>query len=122
MKKFGKIKIMSEELISYGEFLEIAKKLNIKYGQVVSAERIPKSDKLLKLVVIFGSEEADEKIVVTNLGEIFEPSAFEGLVLPFVMNLLPSKMMGVTSQAMIMVPKIGDVIELNNYSLGSKLL
>jgi len=31
-------------------------------------------------------------------------------------------MMGVTSEAMIMVPKIGDVIELNNYSLGSKLL
>ena len=122
MKKFGKIKIMSEELISYGEFLEIAKKLDIKYGQVVSAERIAKSDKLLKLVVIFGSEEADKKVVVTNLGGNFEPSAFEGLVLPFVMNLVPSKMMGVTSEAMIMVPKIGDVIELNNYSLGSKLL
>ena len=113
---------MSKELISYGEFLEIEKKLEIKYGQVVSAERIPKSGKLLKLVVLFGSEESDEKIVVTNLGENFEPSAFEGLTLPFVMNLVPSKMMGVVSEVMIMVPKNGDVIELSNYSLGSKLL
>ena len=122
MKKFGKIKIMSKELISYGEFLEIEKKLEIKYGQVVYAERIPKSDKLLKLTVLFGQEESDEKFVVTNLGDKFEPSAFKGLTLPFVMNLVPSKMMGVVSEAMIMVPKNGDVIELSNYSLGSKLL
>jgi len=113
---------MSKELIEFSEFLEIEKKLEIKYGQIVSAERIPKSKKLLKLIVIFGIEESDEKTVVTNLGDKFEPEEFEGLTLPFITNLTPSVMMGVTSEAMIMVPTNHGLVELEEYSLGAKLL
>jgi len=113
---------MSKELIEFDEFLEITNKLEVIYGQVVSAERVPKSKKLLKLTVIFGVDESDEKTVVTNLGDKFEPEEFEGLTLPFVTNLVPSTIMGIVSQAMIMVPTNHGKVELEEYSLGSKLL
>ena len=113
---------MRKELIEFSEFLEIVKKLEITYGQVVSVERVPKSKKLLKLIVIFGIEESDEKTVVTNLGDKFEPEDFEGLTFPFITNLKPSVMMGITSEAMIMVPTNHNVVELEEYSLGAKLL
>ena len=113
---------MAKEKIEYAEFLEIEKKLEIKFGQVVKAERIPKSNKMLKLTVLFGVEESDEKISVTNLGSQFEPSDFEGLTLPFITNLKPHKMMCVVSEVMIMVSTIEGLVELDNYSLGSQLL
>jgi methionyl-tRNA synthetase len=113
---------MSKELITFEEFLEIEKKLEITYGNIVAAERIPKSTKLLALTIIFGADEADERTVVTNLGSKFHPDEFLGLTLPFITNLTPSVMMGVESQAMIMVGEINGAVELNNFSLGSKLL
>ena len=45
--------------ISFDEFLEIESKLEIRIGKVTAAERVPKSDKLLKLTVIFGIHEED---------------------------------------------------------------
>lgn len=117
-----------KEQIEFSEFLEIEKKLDIRIGQVVASERVPKSDKLLKLTVIFGSEESDVKTVVTNLGQYFEPDVFLGGRFQFIVNLKPSKMMGITSEAMIMVgePYNGDLevlsIELSDFSIGTKIL
>ena len=108
--------------IEFSEFLEIESKLEIRIGQVVAAERVAKSDKLLKLNVIFGINEQDEYTVVTNLGSIFEPDAFVGVNFPFVMNLKPSKMMGITSEAMIMVADANGSTQLTNYSVGATLL
>lgn len=114
---------MNKEKITYDEFLEIEKKLEIRIGQIVDVERIPKSKKLLKLTVIFGPNKEDEKTVVTNLGEKFEPEDIVGIWCPFIMNLVPSKMMGVESEAMIMVGERPEgQIELEDYSMGTKLL
>lgn len=109
-------------MIEFSEFLEIEKKLDIRIGQVVAAERIPKSDKLLKLTVIFGVDETDEKTVVTNLGANFTPDDFLAKTFPFVMNLKPSKMMGVNSEAMIIAGSYQDSIQLDNYTIGAKLI
>lgn len=110
----------NKEEITFDEFLEIEKKLDICIGVVLTAERIPKSKKLLNLSVSFGAETLS---VVTNLGDKFEPEAFINIALPFIMNLTTSVIMGVESQAMIMVGETTEgVIELNNYSLGSKLM
>jgi methionyl-tRNA synthetase len=108
--------------ISFDELLEIQSKLDIRIGQIVNAERVPKSDKLIKLTVVFGITKDDEKTVVTNLGTDFHPDDFLGLEIPFIMNLKPSKMMGITSEAMIVVGDINGVIQLNDYSVGAKLL
>jgi methionyl-tRNA synthetase len=117
--------MVTKEQIDFSEFLVIEEKLDIRIGQVVAAERVPKSDKLLKLSVIFGVNEEDEKTVVTNIGSTTEPDDLLGLTMPFIVNLKPSKMMGITSEAMIVV---GTGLEgqmqigLDYMGIGTKLL
>lgn len=111
--------------INFEEFLEIEKKLEIRIGQVVVAERVPKSDKMLKLTVIFGADEEDQKTVLTNIGSKFEPDDLLGLSFPFVTNLKPTKMMGIISEAMIrVVTTIEDGVEVIHLDspIGGKLL
>jgi len=114
---------MNKEKITYDEFLEIESKLEIRIGSVVAAERIPKSNKLLKLSVSFGPQITDNiKTVVTNLGDKHEPEFFVDLHLPFVVNLEPSKMMGVESQAMIIIGEgINGELDFSNYLLGTQI-
>lgn len=113
---------MSKEQIEFKEFLEIEKKLEIRIGKIVEAENVPKSEKLLKLTVDFG--ELGSKTCVTNLGQYHVPEVFKDIKLPFVMNLKPSKMMGIESEVMIMVSELDGVVEfgMDEFSLGSKLM
>ena len=113
----------TKEQIEFSEFLEIEKKLDIRIGKVKAAERVPKSDKLLKLTVIFDVEE--EKTVVTNIGSSVEPESLVDLTMPFIVNLKPSKMMGITSEAMIVVGTgvAGQMqVGLDYFGVGTKLL
>ena len=110
----------TKELIPFDKFLEIEKQLEIRIGFITNSERIPKKDKLLHLTVNFGEETRD---VVTNLGDRFQPEDFKGLSLPFIMNLEPAKMGGVTSTAMIMVGESAEgFVSLTNHTIGTKLL
>jgi methionine--tRNA ligase beta chain len=89
--------------IEFEEFLEIEKRLEIKIGAILSAERMPKSEKMLKLSVFFGGEECT---VMTNIGNKIDPDTLKGRKFPFITNLKPIKIMGVESVAMIMIPTI----------------
>jgi methionyl-tRNA synthetase len=109
--------------ITFDEFLEIEKKLEIKCGLIIEAERIPKSKKLLKLKINFGNGDDGNKIVVTNLGDKFEPEFFISQRTLFITNLEPVTMMGVVSEAMIMPgTNLANEFEFNIYSPGTKLL
>lgn len=114
-----------KQQIDFTEFLEMEKKLDIRMGTIQSVERIPKSDKMLKLTVSFGET---EKTVVTNIGDrVVDPEkTLQHLQFPFIMNLKPAKIMGVVSEAMIMVVenKSGniEVITDGSFTDGSKLL
>jgi methionyl-tRNA synthetase len=81
--------------ISIDEF----KKVEIRVGEVISAERIEGSDKLLKLKVNFGDE---VRQVLSGIAAHVEPDAIVGKKYPFVTNLPPRSMMGLESQAMIL--------------------
>lgn len=75
-------------------------KVEIKIGEIVSAEPIEGSEKLLKLKVNFGSE---ERQVLSGIKAYFpDPQALVGKRCPFVTNLAPRMMMGLESQAMIL--------------------
>ena len=114
---------MSKEKITFEEFLAIEAKLEIQIGRIVTAERIAKSKKLLKLSVLFGNEDSDMKTVVTNLGEHHEPEFFVGLHLPFITNLAPTTMMGVESEAMIIVGTFSNgELDFSNHLVGTKLM
>ena len=76
------------------------KKVEITVGEIVSAETIEGSDKLLKLRVNFGAE---ERQVLSGIAKYFpNPGDLVGKKCPFVTNLAPRMMMGMESQAMIM--------------------
>ena len=75
------------------------KKVEIRVGEIKSAEKIEGSDKLLKLAVNFGTE---ERQVLSGIAAHTEPHALVGKRYPFVTNLPPRSMMGLESQAMIL--------------------
>ena len=82
------------DVISFEDF----KKVDLRVGLVKSAERIPKSDKLLKLVVDVGGE----RTIVAGLGKHFAPEEMVGREVIVAANLAPAKLMGVTSQGMVL--------------------
>lgn len=84
------------EPISIDDF----KKVEIKIGEIKSAEKIEGSEKLLKLQVNFGSE--DRQVLSGIAAHFPNPQDLVGKKCPFVTNLAPRMMMGLESQAMIL--------------------
>ena len=89
-------------MISIDEF----KKVEITVGQIVSAEPIEGSEKLLKLKVNFGDPASGglgERQVLSGISKFFpDPQVLVGKRVPFVTNLAPRMMMGLESQGMIL--------------------
>ncbi len=81
--------------ISVDEFA----KVEMRVGKIVAAERIPKSDKLLRLQVDMGS---DVRQIVAGIAKAYEPERLVGRVVGVVANLKPAKLMGVESNGMIL--------------------
>jgi methionyl-tRNA synthetase len=66
---------------------------------VLSAERVPKSKKLLKLQVDLGSE---QRTLVAGLAEAYEAEALVGRTVVVVANLEPATLMGIASNGMVL--------------------
>ena len=91
------------ETISFDDF----KKLDIRIGKIISAEKVEGSDKLLKLQVDFGLSETGEGIkrqIIAGIGKIYAPEALIGKECPFAYNLAPRMLKGLESQGMILCP------------------
>src|SRR5262245_33392952 len=74
-------------------------KIQLKTAKVITAERVPKSEKLLKLQVSLGSE---QRQIVAGIGKKYEPEALVGKTIIVVANLKPAKLMGIESQGMVL--------------------
>ena len=74
-------------------------KIQLKTAKVLTAERVPKSEKLLKLQVSLGSE---QRQIVAGIGKKYEPETLVGKTVVIVANLKPAKLMGVESQGMVL--------------------
>lgn len=121
-----------KDKINFKEFLEISEKLEIKLGTITDVVKMEKSDKMLKLTVDFGDN--DVRTVMTNIGnrpelngeedviDVLRPIGGNIVQLPFVTNLEPVKMMGVVSEAMIIVPIKDDIMKIFNPDNGSTLI
>jgi methionyl-tRNA synthetase len=66
---------------------------------VLTAERVPKSNRLVKLLVDTG---ADQRTIVAGIAEAYEPEALVGRTVAIVANLRPAKLMGVESNGMVL--------------------
>ena len=74
-------------------------KIQLKTAKVLSAERVPKSEKLLKLQVSLGAE---QRQIVAGIGKRYEPESLIGKTIVIVANLKPAKLMGIESQGMVL--------------------
>ncbi|MDR0476880.1 MAG: methionine--tRNA ligase, partial [Desulfobulbaceae bacterium] len=83
--------------------LELAdfKKLDIRVVEIIAASRVKKSDKLLQLTV----RAPEERIIVSGIGQYYEPEELIGRQVLAVCNLKPVKLMGITSRGMILTAK-----------------
>ncbi len=81
--------------IEFDEFL----KLELRIVEIVAAEKILKSNKLLKLKIRLNGE---SRTVVAGIAASYEPKEIIGKKVVMVMNLKPRRVMGVESQAMIL--------------------
>jgi methionyl-tRNA synthetase len=75
-------------------------KIELKVGTIISAEKVEKADKLLKLEVDLGFE---KRTIVSGIALHFEPSSIVGKQVTVVTNLAPRKMRGIESNGMILM-------------------
>lgn len=83
-------------------------KIEVKVGTVRSAERVPETDKLLKLAVDFGEESGPRQIVSGIAAYVSEPESLVGRQLAFVTNLEPRTIRGLESNGMLFAVGSGE--------------
>lgn len=88
---------MQKEKISIEEF----SKIEVQIGTVRSAERVPETDKLLRLMVDFNEESGPRQIVSGIAAYVSEPESLVGRQLAFVTNLEPRTIRGLESNGML---------------------
>ncbi len=88
---------MTKENISIDEF----NKIEVKVGTVQTAEYVPETDKLLRLIVDFGEEQGPRQIVSGIRKYVSDPETLIGRQLAFVTNLAPRKIRGLESNGML---------------------
>lgn len=96
-KKSSKMTESEEGLISFATFQE----LDLRVAEIVAAEPVKKSEKLLKLTV----KAPEERTIVAGIGAYYQPPDLIGLQVLIVANMKPVKLMGVTSQGMVLIAK-----------------
>jgi methionyl-tRNA synthetase len=85
----------ASDRISIDDFM----KVELRVARVLAAERVPKSNRLLKLQVDAGTE---QRTIVAGIAEAYDPEALVGRTVVIVFNLKPAKLMGVESNGMVL--------------------
>ena len=80
-------------------------KMDIRTATVLEAERVPKTDKLLKLTIDTG---IDKRIIVSGIAEYYSPEDMLGKQICILANLKPRTIKGIESHGMILMAKQGD--------------
>ena len=80
-------------------------KLDIRIGRVLAAEKMEKSNKLLKLTIDIGVE---SRTVLSGIAQHYTPEQIIGKQVTLIANLAPRKMMGIESQGMVLMAEDAD--------------
>jgi len=91
----------AKDSVSYDDFA----KMDIRIGTVLHAEPVPKTDKLLKLLVDTG---IDKRTIVSGIAAWFKPEDIIGKQVTVLANLEPRTIRGITSQGMILLAEEPD--------------
>ncbi|SDT60606.1 methionyl-tRNA synthetase [Mucilaginibacter mallensis] len=79
--------------------------LDIRTGTILTAEKVAKTKKLLKLTIDTG---IDQRTVVSGIAEFYEPEAIIGQQVSILVNLEPREIKGILSQGMILMAETAD--------------
>ena len=94
--------------VSFEDF----QKLDLRVGRIVTAEPVPKANKLLKLTVDVGQE---QRTVVAGIAANYSPEALVGKSIILVANLAPRTLRGVESQGMVLAAESDGQIVLASF-------
>ncbi len=86
----------AKEIIDYDTF----SKIDVRIGTILEAEKVPKTQKLLKLKVDTG---LDIRTVVSGIAEYYKPEDIIGKRACFLVNLAPRKLRGIESEGMVLM-------------------
>jgi len=81
-------------------------KVELRAGTVLEAEKVPKADKLLRLIVDVG--EAAPRQILAGIAEYYSPEQIVGRKIVVVVNLAPRKLRGLESNGMLLAASIGE--------------
>ena len=87
-----------EGVITFDQF----QKVELRVAEIMAAEAIKKSDRLLKLTV----KAPEERVIVAGIAEYYRPEDLVGMQVLIVANLQAAKLMGVQSQGMVLAAKV----------------
>ena len=90
-----------KETVAFDDFA----KMDIRIGEIIAAEKMEKSKKLLKLQVNDGFE---TRTILSGIAEHFAPEDLVGKQVTFLANLAPRKMIGIESEGMILMAEDAD--------------
>jgi methionyl-tRNA synthetase len=88
------------DIITFDEF----KRMDLRVGEILKAERVPGTDKLLKIEVNIGTE---TRTMVAGVGDVYAPEEMVGKKLVVIVNLKPAVIRGIESQAMLLAAETG---------------
>ena len=91
----------ASEPCTYGDF----EKMGIRTATVLQAERVPKTDKLLKLTIETG---LDQRVIVSGIAQYYTPESVIGKQICILANLEPRTIRGIESRGMILMAKEAD--------------
>ena len=106
-----------KEEISYEDF----EKIDIRVATIIEAAAVPKSNKLLKLKIDVG----EERTIVAGMGKDYKPEDLVGKQIAVIVNLKPTKLMGVESHGMLLATDMEAGLTLvtfdNEATVGAKV-
>ena len=95
-----------EKPVAAGEItIDDFAKIDLRVATVVAAERVPKTDKLIKLQVKIGDE---ERTIVSGIAQHYEPENLIGKNVIVIANLKPAKLRGIESRGMVLAASDGE--------------
>ncbi|MCU0578951.1 MAG: methionine--tRNA ligase [Desulfobacterota bacterium] len=88
--------------------IEAFQQWDLRVARVLSAERVPKSKKLIRMEIDLG----EQRTLVAGIGQDYSPEEMVGKHIVVVANLQPTKLMGVESQAMLLAANDGEHLKI----------
>jgi len=107
IEKLNKSKQKKDNIMPQKKIIEFDdfSKVDIRVGTVVEAEKVPKSNKLLKLKVNTG---VDERVILSGISKFYSPEEIINKKVMVLINLKPRKMMGYESEGMLLLAEDSD--------------